>query len=430
MSTNNQNQTSSPSGADGIQMKDSGIFWIASIPIHWRIVKLKYLVFCLDGKRVPVDASLRVTGEYPYWGAGNIVDYVNQYLFDDELVLLGEDGAPFFDKTRPVAFYSNEKIWVNNHIHVLKARDSIDSKFLVYALNSVDYHEYIFGSILPKLTQLDMNSITLPLPDYPSQRYIASYLDTQCNLIDQQIAALKESIEKLEQVKISKVYQVITKGLDASVNYTDSGIPWIGQYPVSWDLRPLKSMFAINKRIAGTLGYDVLSITQKGIKIKDIISNEGQQSNDYSKYQIVKPGDFAMNHMDLLTGFVDLSEVEGVTSPDYRVFTPISKDIDPHYALYIFQTAYRAKIFYGLGQGVSTLGRWRLPKEQFLNFVIPVPSLDEQGKIVRHLDSFCSSVDGLIQSYTDKLDSLMNFKVSLIYECVTGKKSVSQEVDA
>jgi type I restriction enzyme S subunit len=189
-------------------------------------------------------------------------------------------------------------------------------------------------------------------------------------------------------------------------------------------------MFTINKRIAGTLGYDVLSITQKGIKIKDIVSNVGQQSSDYSKYQIVKPGDFAMNHMDLLTGFVDLSEVEGVTSPDYRVFTPISKDIDPHYALYIFQTAYRAKIFYGLGQGVSTLGRWRLPKEQFLNFVIPVPSLDEQWKIVRHLDNFCSSIDGLIQSYTDKLDNLTNFKASLIYEYVTGKKIVPQEVDA
>ena len=170
------------------------------------------------------------------------------------------------------------------------------------------------------------------------------------------------------------------------------------------------------------------SITQKGIKIKDIVSNEGQLSNDYSKYQIVKPGDFAMNHMDLLTGFVDLSRIEGVTSPDYRVFTPISKDIDPHYALYIFQTAYKAKIFYGLGQGVSTLGRWRLPKEQFLNFVIPVPPLEEQKEIVKYLDNFCSSVDGLIESYTEKLEKLGHFKESLIYEYVTGKKQVPQEV--
>ena len=119
-------------------MKDSGIEWIGEIPAEWDVSKVKYYVECYDGKRVPVDASLRTKGVYPYWGAGSITDYVSDYLFDEELILLGEEGAPFFDDTRPVAFLINEKVWVNNHIHVLKPHKTVESRFLVYWLNNVD----------------------------------------------------------------------------------------------------------------------------------------------------------------------------------------------------------------------------------------------------------------------------------------------------
>jgi type I restriction enzyme S subunit len=407
-------------------MKDVPIEWLGQIPDDWSILPLKRICSIGTGNRDTIEA--KDDGDFPFFVRSPEVQHIDSYSYDGEAVLTAGDGD-----VGKIFHYINGKYDCHQRVYNFTDFKTVLPKYAYYYLTSNFHFEVDKGTAKSTVSSLRMPMIAsflVAFPDEVTQLSIVQYLDTQCNLIDQQIAAVKETIEKLEQVKTSKVYQVITKGLDASVNYVDSGVPWIGQYPVSWDLRPLKSMFTINKRIAGTLGYDVLSITQKGIKIKDIISNEGQLSNDYSKYQIVKPGDFAMNHMDLLTGFVDLSEVEGVTSPDYRVFTPVSKDIDPHYALYIFQTAYKAKIFYGLGQGVSTLGRWRLPKEQFLNFVIPVPSLGEQGKIVRHLDSFCSSVDGLIQSYTDKLDSLMNFKASLVYEYVTGKKQVPSEVDA
>jgi type I restriction enzyme S subunit len=102
--------------------------------------------------------------------------------------------------------------------------------------------------------------------------------------------------------------------------YKDSGVQWLGDVPSHWATKRLRRLFAIKKRIVGTLGFDVLSITQQGLKIKDTESNDGQISLDYSKYQLVEPGDFAMNHMDLLTGYVDISRTCGVTSPDYRVF--------------------------------------------------------------------------------------------------------------
>lgn len=159
--------------------KNSSVPWIGEIPTTWNLSQLRYVIECLDGKRVPVELSLRadMQGNIPYWGAGNIVDYVDKALFDEELVLLGEDGAPFFDHTRPVAFHITEPIWANNHIHVLRIKENADPKYIVYVLNAVDYKEYINGAILNKLTQSAMNRIKIPLPPLSVQKKISKHLD-------------------------------------------------------------------------------------------------------------------------------------------------------------------------------------------------------------------------------------------------------------
>ena len=161
------------------------------------------------------------------------------------------------------------------------------------------------------------------------------------------------------------------------------------------------------------------------------MSDKGQFALDYSKYQIVNPGDFAMNHMDLLTGWVDISKFAGVTSPDYRVFYPLTPDeIDADYYKHLFQTCYRCRIFYGLGQGVSGFGRWRLPAEMFLNFVLPVPPLDEQKEIAAFLEKQCSQIDGIIAEKEALVSDLESYKKSLIYEVVTGKRRVPAPSEA
>ena len=170
----------------------------------------------------------------------------------------------------------------------------------------------------------------------------------------------------------------------------------------------------------------MLSITQKGIKPKDLSKNEGQLAENYSNYQLVHIDDFAMNHMDLLTGWVDISKYEGVTSPDYRVFQLINKgSCHAKYYLYLMQMCYTNRIFYGLGQGVSGLGRWRLQADKFLNFTIMLPSYGEQKEIADYLDNKVNEFDRLIQKKEQYLTEIENYKKSLIYEYVTGKKEVS-----
>ncbi len=202
--------------------------------------------------------------------------------------------------------------------------------------------------------------------------------------------------------------------------YKPSGVEWLGDVPEYWKIKRLRYIFIIKKNIAGTEGYDVLSITQQGIKIKDIESNDGQLASDYSKYQLVDIGDFAMNHMDLLTGYVDIALYQGVTSPDYRVFSLQNGSLyNPKYYLYLLQLCYQYKLFYHLGQGVSGFGRWRLPREQFNNFLFPFPSLQEQEAITAFLDRETSRIDSLLSKKQRLLELLKEKRTALISRVVT-----------
>jgi type I restriction enzyme, S subunit len=202
--------------------------------------------------------------------------------------------------------------------------------------------------------------------------------------------------------------------------YMESGIEWLGDTPTHWNTRRIRRLFEIKKRIVGTLGFNVLSITQQGLKIKDTESNEGQISMDYSKYQLVEPGDFAMNHMDLLTGYVDVSSTCGVTSPDYRVFSiRNSNQCFGRYYLYLLQNCYHSKIFYAFGQGSSQLGRWRLPADQFNGFVFPRPPLQEQQQIAAFLDHETAKIDALVDEQKELIELLKEKRQAIITDAVT-----------
>ena len=202
---------------------------------------------------------------------------------------------------------------------------------------------------------------------------------------------------------------------------------WFGSIPVDWTILALKYAFSIKKDIAGKLGYTVLSVTQKGIKPKDMLE-KGQFAMDYSKYQVVNRGEFIMNHMDLLTGWVDIAQESGVTSPDYRVFynTDPTRFFSEYYK-YIFQFCYSNRVFYGMGQGVAGFGRWRLPSDMFLRFLLPVPQIDEQKAIATYLDEQCTLIDEAIAEAKASIAEYNSWKQSIIFEAVT--KGINPNVE-
>ena len=303
-------------------------------------------------------------------------------------------------------------------------------RYLYYLLCSPEFIEkkdvFSVGT-----TQIAINDETLMnleleyIQDYKEQEKIVTFLDNKITEVNNVIEKTKNTIEDYKKIKYSLIFDKITKGMTKNIELKETGNIHIEKIPSHWTAKKIKYIFEIKKDIARKEGYKILSITQSGIKVKDVSKNEGQLADNYSNYQLVEVGDFAMNHMDLLTGWVDISKYKGVTSPDYRVFKFIhGDDNDSKYYLYLMQMCYMGKIFYDLGQGVSNLGRWRLQADKFLNFVVPNPPMKEQKEISHYLDMKCGEIDKLISNKEKLIEEMEQYKKSLIYEYVTGKKKV------
>ena len=275
------------------EYKDSGVKELGSIPIDWNVSRIKYLTKCLDGQRIPLNGVERgdKKGNIPYWGANKIVDFIDDWLFDEELILLGEDGAPFFDKLKNVAFAVNGKIWPNNHVHVLRPfKKLVNTKFLTYALNCTDYSLYISGSTRDKLNQSDMDNILIRLPSLNEQTQIANFLDHETAKIDSLIAKQEKLIELLKEKRQAVISHAVTKGLNPDVTMKDSGVEWLGQVPEHWEI--LKSDYAINT--VSDIDHYMPSSVDVGIPyimtgdLKDFVSDidfESCKQVAYSDYQ-------------------------------------------------------------------------------------------------------------------------------------------------
>ena len=163
----------------------------------WEKKKLEDVVEFLDGQRKPLEAGQRVSGKYPYYGASGIIDYVEDYIFDEELILLSEDGANILDRNYRVCFLAKGKYWVNNHAHVLRAMDGNVNGFICEQLETFDYRKYNSGGAQPKLNQATCRAIIMNMPSLPEQQKIAEFLST----IDTVIKKQKETVSAWEERK-------------------------------------------------------------------------------------------------------------------------------------------------------------------------------------------------------------------------------------
>lgn len=415
------------------EMKDSGIEWIGCMPKDWGINTIFQLCTQVKNKNLGLQEKNLLSLSYGKIKRKNI-DTVEGLLpesFDGyniidkgDIVLRLTDLQN--DHTSLRVGISEERGIITSAYLTLRNRGDFVPKYLYYYLYSFDISKGFYGMGAGVRQGLNWDGVKwlqvlAPLKD--EQGRIATFLDIKCAKIDAVLEKTRASIDEYKKLKQSVITQAVTKGIRGDRPMKDSGSIWFGNIPVDWDMKKIKYLFHIKKDIAGQEGYTVLSITQKGIMPKDLSKNEGQLAESYSHYQLVNPGDYAMNHMDLLTGWVDISKYTGVTSPDYRVF--VLDDLESNnrsFYLYLMQMCYSNRIFYGLGQGVSGIGRWRLQADKFLNFSIVVPSKDEQQEIADYLDAKCAEIDNLISKKEQYISEIENYKKSLIYEYVTGKK--------
>ncbi|UTT45007.1 restriction endonuclease subunit S [Micrococcus luteus] len=199
-----------------VGLRESGIKWLGATPEHWRIVRLKHVTQNLDSRRVPLDSVERGKMEsrrYDYYGASGVIDKVDDYIFDETLILLAEDGANLVLRNLPLAIRVDGKCWVNNHAHVLRVLDA-DVDYLVHRLELLDFSPWLTGAAQPKLTGDRLMSISISLPPLNEQRSIVKQLSLEFAEIDRVIKRLGKEIDFLNEFRSRLVVDVVTGQVD------------------------------------------------------------------------------------------------------------------------------------------------------------------------------------------------------------------------
>lgn len=187
----------------------------------WEEKRLEDVVEFLDEKRKPLEAGKRVAGKYPYYGASGIIDYVEDYIFDEELILLSEDGANILDRNYRVCFLAKGKYWVNNHAHVMKAKKGNLNYFICEELETFDYRKYNSGGAQPKLNQASCRSIVVKIPSLPEQQKIADFLSTIDTIIEKQRATVSAWEERKKGVMQKLFSQEVRFKADDGSDFPD-----------------------------------------------------------------------------------------------------------------------------------------------------------------------------------------------------------------
>lgn len=212
-----------------VPMKDSGVEWLGEVPGHWEVGAIKRFVSSLDGRRVPLSAEERSgrQGEFPYYGASGVIDSIDAYIFEEDLVLVSEDGANLLSRVTPIAFVASGKYWVNNHAHILKPIDA-NVRFWAERIEALELAPVISGAAQPKLTIEALMNLVIAVPPTADERAsIAFYIQVESMKLDSLQSEARTAISLLQERRTALISAAVTgqidvRGLAGGANAPDS----------------------------------------------------------------------------------------------------------------------------------------------------------------------------------------------------------------
>lgn len=422
------------------EMKDSGIEWIGQIPKEWDILRLKY---CFSGFTNGTSDTQLSSGEslYPVTrietiSSGEInLDKIGYVAFSKKQYLL-KTGDILVSNINSIKYLGNcavvrdgYRLYHGMNLLRVVPGDYIDNGYAYYLFKSNVFKFPMEKYCKPAINQASVSATTMknffiPFPDLVVQQQIANFLDTKCSEIDATAEDIQKEISLLEDYKKSVITEAVTKGLNPDAEMKDSGIEWIGEIPKDWEVHPVYVYFEEGK----TKNYrlqeqNLLSLSYGRIIRKDINTNGGLLPASFNTYNVINAGDIIIRPTDLQndkrslrTGLV---KEQGIITSAYIDLRP-KDNVNSAYYHYLLHSYDIIKVFYNMGNGV----RQGLNFSEFAKLLLLEPTTVEQQQIADYLDSKCSEIDALITDKKRQLDILADYKKSLIYEYVTGKKEV------
>ena len=287
---------------------------------EWKSYRLGDLINVLDYKRIPLSSKQREArkGIYPYYGAQGIIDYVDDFIFDGEYLLIAEDGENLKSQKQDIAQIAKGKYWVNNHAHIVESNGLCDIRYICYLINGMDLSGYITGSAQPKLNQANLLAIEVKLPSLHKQRQISDFLSR----FDEKIALntlINHNLEEQAQALYKSWFVDFEPFKDGK--FVDSEL---GLIPAGWCVKSLGEVTKeIRDKVSARQDVKVLSpVTSGRLVLSEEFFTKQVFSESIAKYLLVKPGDFAYNPARVNIGSLGLNEYpfDGCVSPVYVVF--------------------------------------------------------------------------------------------------------------
>ncbi|MBR2147966.1 MAG: restriction endonuclease subunit S [Campylobacter sp.] len=418
-----------------MEFKDSGIAWIGQIPKHWEVKKAKFVFKNkkeIIGYRAEFTDRLALTLNGVIKRSKDDNEGLQPEKFETYQILR-KNNLVF--KLIDLKNISTSRVGISNFdfgivspAYIILQRKE-NNKFFYYFYMSM-YYRCIFNSlgddgVRSSLNVTELLNLKIPYPPLNEQKKIAEFLDKKCEIIDKRLSNLERKIKSLKEYKKSLISECVTKGLNPkNREFKDSQIPWIGQIPKHWEIRPL--YFYFNERKNKNLfenEKNLLSLSYGKIIRKNIETKDGLLPENFNGYNIIEKDDIVFRLTDLQNDKVSLRtglvKEKGIITSAYVTIKPKQKICIEfyHYLLHCYDLT---KVFYNFGNGV----RQNLTYKELSKMKILVPPLNEQKEIAEFLDKKCEKIDRLNENYTKQITTLKEYKKSLIYECVTGKKEI------
>lgn len=446
------------------EMKNSGIEWIGDIPANWNIIRMKSCIIQRDsgawgdeptGEECDV-ICLRIadydystfrfkntsTEELTYRHyPKNVIEKLT--LHKNDILIEKSGGGEKTPVGRTVIFDKSYQALFANFMDRLRISDFLSAEFMQYVFVTFYKNNYTRNYIKQTtgIQNLDLTTMlaseSVPIPSIEEQHKIADYLDCKCAEIDAVIEKTKATVEEYKKLKQSVITEAVTKGIRGDRLMKDSGIEWIGEIPADWELVPfrhiLKERQEKNSPIKSTERLS-LSIELGVTLYADKTTNLDRFKEDFEQYKLAHCGDLVMNSMNMIVGASGVSDYFGCVSPVYYTFYDELEDhATAKFCEYIFRSKTMLRFLFSLGKGIYAIVRGddrvntcrlKVSKEDLKSIAIPVPSAEEQRKIISYLQKKCAEIDSLIEKKTALLEEMESYKKSVIYEYVTGKKEV------
>ncbi len=416
------------------EMKDSGISWIADIPEHWSVSKIGGLY------------SLRVTKvsdrDYPPLSVTNkgilpqLETAAKTNAHDDRKLVCKGDFAINSRSDRRgscgISSYTGSVSLINT---ILRPMTEMHPQYYDWLFHTIQFGDefYKWGhGIVDDLWTTgwqDMKKISIPTPPITEQAVIADFLDEQCAEIDSLISDIQSQIEALEEYKRSVITEAVTKGLDPDVEMRDSGVQWIGTIPKHWTVDNPKWHF-VQRKDRATKGLTQLTASQKYgvVTQEEYMEITGAKvvtvEKDFDILKLVCPGDFII-HMRSFQGGLEYSEKYGSISSAYVMLIPQKTILEPRFYKWFF----KSPVYIDALSSTSNLIRdgQAMRYANFIQLPIPLMPKEEQQQIADYLDMKCAEIDSIIAEKKQQIETIEEYKKSLIFEYVTGKKEVVNE---